>query len=501
MTEAAMLTGAVSRKPIEWQTINWKAKIRNVQRLQARIVKATQMGRWNKVKALQHLLTHSFSGKALAVKRVTENEGRRTSGVDRQLWFTSERKAKAIYELRQRGYKPSPLRRIYIDKSNGGKRALSIPTMKDRAMQALYLLALDPIGETLADPNSYGFRKGRSPADAIEQCFCVLAKKASPAWILEGDIKSCFDQISHEWLLAHISMDKTMLSKWLKAGFIQEKTLYKTEAGTPQGGICSPVLANMTLDGLEKGLRTLFPKRSHKVASGVHVIRYADDFIITSRTKALLEEGILPWVKLFLAERGLELSKEKTKITHIEEGFDFLGQNVRKYKGKLLIKPSKTSIKAFLEKVRGLIKANKQATAGELINFLNPIIRGWANYHCHVVSSKAFSRIDSAIFKALWCWCLRRHPNKGKKWVKKKYFGSFGDRNWVFQGTTADASGNSYMHSLCYAARTPIKRHIKVRGSANPYETEWKAYFVHRMAKGSKHRTLEKLLKPVKPRS
>lgn len=255
MTETAMYTGAISHKPKKsWHDINWLTVQGDVKRLQTRIVKAVQEGRWGKVKALQHLLTHSFSGKAFAVKQVTENKGKRTSGVDHQLWCNSPRKRTAVDELKQRGYQPSPLRRIYIPKADGNKRPLSIPTMKDRAMQALYLLALDPIAETTADPNSYGFRKRRSPADAIEQCFGMLAKKDSPVWVLEGDIKSCFDQISHEWLLAHIPMDKSILHKWLKAGFMEEKMLYRTEAGTPQGGICSPVLANFALDGLEKGL-------------------------------------------------------------------------------------------------------------------------------------------------------------------------------------------------------------------------------------------------------
>ncbi|WP_010304066.1 reverse transcriptase N-terminal domain-containing protein, partial [Candidatus Odyssella thessalonicensis] len=197
MTVTNMDTGAVSRNLIDWKALNWSSAEKAVQQLQARIVKAIQAGRWNKVKALQHLLTRSFYGKILAIKRVTENEGRRTSGVDRQLWSTSERKAAAINELKHRGYKPLPLKRVYIEKSNGKKRPLGIPIMRDRAMQALHLLALDPVAETTADQNSYGFRKGRSTADAIEQCFVTLAKKRGAYWVLEADIKSCFDQINH----------------------------------------------------------------------------------------------------------------------------------------------------------------------------------------------------------------------------------------------------------------------------------------------------------------
>jgi len=231
--------GASFHGVTDWHAIDWESANHTVRRLQARIVKATKEESWGKVKALQRLLTHSFSGKALAVRRVTENQGKNTPGVDRIIWNTPHKKINAIYSLRQRDYHPQPLRRIYIPKKNGKKRPLGIPVMKCRSMQALYLLALDPVAETLADPNSYGFRPGRSTADAIEQCFNVLGKQASPQWILEGDIKGCFDAISHAWLLTHIPMEKAMLKKWLTAGYMEQHILYPTEAGTPQGGIIS----------------------------------------------------------------------------------------------------------------------------------------------------------------------------------------------------------------------------------------------------------------------
>jgi len=232
--------GATPDTQLAWHQINWCQAERNVHRLQTRIAQATQAGKWGKVKALQRLLTHSLSGKALAVRRVTENTGKRTPGVDGATWKTPEQKAEAIQSLQPRGYHPQPLRRIYIPKSNRRKRALGIPCMKDRAMQALYLLALEPVAETTADPNSYGFRPARSTADAIEACFIALCKRDRAEWTLEGDIKSCFDQISHEWLLAHIPMDKTILRKWLQAGYMENRRLYPTEEGTPQGGICMP---------------------------------------------------------------------------------------------------------------------------------------------------------------------------------------------------------------------------------------------------------------------
>jgi RNA-directed DNA polymerase len=236
MTAKHDLAGAASRSMVDWHAIEWRRAHRNVRRLQARIVKATQEGKRGKAQALQHLLTHSFSGRALAVKRVTENRGKRTPGVDGVVWNTPQKKAQAVQSLRQRGYQPQPLRRIYIPKSHGW-RPLGLPVMADRAMQALYLLALEPIAETWADPNSYGFRPLRAPADAIEQCFNLLATRYSAVWIVEGDIRACFDRISHEWLMAHIPMDKTILRKWLKAGFMDEDILYPTEEGTPQGGI------------------------------------------------------------------------------------------------------------------------------------------------------------------------------------------------------------------------------------------------------------------------
>ncbi len=334
-----------------WNGISWIDVQRHVRRLQARIVKATQVGRHSKVKALQWLLTHSFSGKALAVKRVTENKGKNTPGVDKVTWKTPEAKINAIASMKRRGYSPLPLRRVLIPKKNGKTRPLGIPVMKCRAMQALHLLALEPIAETTADLNSYGFRPERATADAGAQCFIALAKKASAGWVLEADIQGCFDKISHDWMVVNIPTDKAILKKWLKAGFVYQNELFPTEAGTPQGGIISPVLANMTLDGLEAMLAEKFPK-AKKTGLKMNMVRYADDFIITGNSKEWLEHEVKPAVVEFLAERGLVLSPEKTKVTHIRDGFDFLGWNIRKYDNKLLMKPSKANVKAHLDKIR-----------------------------------------------------------------------------------------------------------------------------------------------------
>ncbi|UVJ41958.1 group II intron reverse transcriptase/maturase [Pseudomonas sp. LS1212] len=478
----AIGTGAPSHAERMWLQANWGLIKEEVKRLQARIAKATMEGRWGKVKALQHLLTRSHSGKMLAVKRVTENRGKRTPGVDGKIWSAPAAKWSGMESMRHRSYRALPLRRIYIPKSNGQKRPLGIPRMLCRSMQALWKLALEPVSESLADPNSYGFRPNRSTADAIEYCFITLAKRTSPVWVLEGDIRGCFDNFSHEWMLKNIPMDKTILRRWLQAGFIDEGTLFATQAGTPQGGIISPVIANMALDGLEAAVHaSVGPTKRARERSKINVVRYADDFVVTGTSKEILEHSVLPAVRQFMAIRGLELSEEKTKITNIAEGFDFLGQNVRKYQGKLLIKPANKSVKALLDKVRGIVKKNKSATQANLVLQLNPIIRGWAMYHRHVVSKSLFSSIDAQIWRLLWTWAMRRHPNKGAGWVRQKYFHTEGYQNWVFAAQTK-VGGAVQRLRLFRATTIPIVRHVKIRGLANPFDPAWSSYFARRRA-------------------
>jgi RNA-directed DNA polymerase len=356
--------------------------------------------------------------------------------------------------------------------------AVTVPAMRDRAMQALYRLALDPIAETTGDRNSYGFRTGRSTADAMEKVHGVLSWKRSASWILEGDIKGCFDNISHDWMLAHIPMDKAMLKGWLKCGFVETGRWFDTASGTPQGGIISPTAANMVLDGMEEMIERTIPSSTRKgKAAKINFIRYADDFIVTGVSKEVLVDEIKPAIERFLAERGLRLSEEKTTVTHIDGGFDFLGFNVRKYDGKLLIKPGKKQVKRFLDKIRAEIDAQKTAKQINLIGLLNPIIRGWANYYRHKVSSETFGKVDHAIWRRLWQWAKRRHPKKGLRWIKDKYFHSRDARNWVF-AATSEATGNTL--TLYRASDTKIVRHRAIKGDANPYDPEWERYFEER---------------------
>jgi RNA-directed DNA polymerase len=315
MSAAAARAGAAPGRAPDWHSIDWKKVFRTVRRLQARIVKAVRAGRWNKVKSLVYLLTHSFSGRALAIWRVISNSGAKTPGVDGVLWNTPESKSAAFATLRRHGYRAQPLRRVYIPKSNGKLRGLGIPTMRDRAMQALYLLGLDPIAETLADGHSYGFRRDRCCADAMEQAHTILSNSNGPRWVLEGDITACYDRIDWGWLLKgnHIPMDKGVLREWLGAGFLEKHVWLATTEGTPQGGIISPVLANRALDGLQRLLEERFP---HYVrgSNKVNLVRYADDFVITGKSRALLADEVKPLVEQFLSERGLELSHEKTRL-------------------------------------------------------------------------------------------------------------------------------------------------------------------------------------------
>jgi RNA-directed DNA polymerase len=463
----------------EWHAIDWHAVESFVGRTQTRIAQAEKGKDFRRVKRLQRSLTRSWQAKALAVRKVTENQGKRTSGVDRELWDTPSKKWEAVSRLTLRGYRAKPLRRVWIPKSDGRKRPLGIPTMLDRAMQALFLLALEPASECHADPNSYGFRRGRSTHDARSQLFVCLSQKASATWVLDADIKGFFDNINHDWLLANVRMNKRVLKQWLRCGVVDQSQLQPTDAGTPQGGIISPLLANLTLDGLERGLERLINglKRPKKSPSPkVNLVRYADDFVVTGDSKELLETVVQPYVETFLRKRGLELQMAKTRIVHIDDGFDFLGWNFRKYSDVLLIKPSQKNVQAFYGKVKDIIAKHLARPKAELIQKLNPVLKGWARYHQGVVVKETFTKLDSQIYWRLMRWGMRRHP----RWSKGKVFlhhWSHPDTRWEFAAMAVNRRNEEIQLQLYHLADTDIVRHVKIRGDYNPFDPVWEPYW------------------------
>ena len=416
----------------------------------------------------------------LAVRKVTTNKGKNTAGIDKIVWQSPSDKMRAALSLSDKNYKAKPLRRVYIEKKGKkSKRPLSIPAMYDRAMQALYAMALQPVAETTADPNSYGFRKYRSCQDACEHIFIALSRKYSPQWVLEGDIKGCFDNISHEWLIENIPMDKSVLKQFLKCGYVYDGELYPSEDGTPQGGVISPILANMALDGIQNMLAENFDtsrkgnisSREHKKHK-VNFIRYADDFIVTAINEETATQA-KRCIKEYLAQRGLQLSEEKTFITNINEGFDFLGWNFRKFKEKLIIKPSDKSIKSLTDSLHEtIIQKGRTLPQKIMIHQLNQKLTGWGNYHKSVCSKVTFQKVDRTVFILLWKWACHRHPRKGRRWIKEKYWHAKGSRNWVFATDEAELRALSYI---------PIVRHPKLKLSENPYINQ--QYFIERSRK------------------
>jgi RNA-directed DNA polymerase len=426
---------------------------------------------------LQYLLSRSFFAKLLAVRKVTTNKGKNTSGIDKRLWSTPAAKFKATLSLKAKGYKAKPLRRTYIEKKNKKKkRPLGIPTMYDRAMQALYAMTLDPIAEAAADKVSFGFRKKRSIKDAATHIFTYLRLKNSAQWVLEGDIKGCFDNINHQWMLDNIPMDKRILKQFLKAGFVYQKKLFPTETGTPQGGIISPILSNMTLDGIERMIKQKYWTNKKGTIDRdynkrkVNYTRYADDFIVTAESQQILND-IKQMISNHLRHRGLALSEEKTLTTHTEQGFDFLGWNFRKRNKILIIRPSKDSLKRIAEQIRSTIKKYQAAKQENLIRKLNPIITGWSNNHKSVAAKEAFSKLDNTVFVSLWKWARRRHPGKGAQWVKDRYWKRRNNRDWIFTDGKV---------ILKFASDTRIIRHQLIKFDANPYLHSDRLYYTAR---------------------
>lgn len=471
------------KQKIDWESIDWQLVDRRVRNLRRRIFRAAQNEEWNQVRSLMKLMLRSFSNVLQSVRRVTQvNKGKMTPGVDAQVVVSLRGRVALVRAmLRRKAWKVSPARRVYIPKADGKQRPLGILTVKNRVAQAIVKNALEPCWEAQFEHHSYGFRPGRSAHDAIEQCF----RRRRDSWILDADIKAAFDYISHEFTLQRLGNipGRGLIRKWLKAGYVEAEIFNATTSGVPQGGVISPLLANIAMDGIH----SLLP-------SNLGFVRYADDFIVTAKSKEHLL-AIVPVIEKFLEERGLCLNTAKTSIKHIDDGFNFLGFNVRRYGGKCLIKPQKEKTYAFLRELLAWLRNHREVRPSDVIAYLNPRLTGWANYYRHAVSKSAFSYVDHHIFWGLWRWCCRRHPNKSRYWIADKYFGvdKFGE--WCFHAFVKDRRGATRRIDLKQIQEIPIKRHIKVHASACKDDPGLVSYWKLRY-----ERLLERSAKPGKPR-
>ena len=495
----------VSQPMYGWEDTPWKQQERNVFKLQKRIYKAASRNDVKAVHRLQRLLMKSWSAKCLAVRRVTQdNQGKKTAGVDGVKSLNPKQRLELAQNLNVK-QKAKPTRRVWIPKPRTEeKRPLGIPTMRDRAAQALVKLAFEPEWEAKFEPNSYGFRPGRSCQDAIEAIFCNISRKAK--YVLDADIAKCFDRINHQALLDKLDTTPTLrrvIKGWLKAGVMEGGEMFPTTGGTPQGGVISPLLANIALHGLEDTIVSAFPKQSKPA-----VVRYADDFVVLHQDLAAIEKA-KQVASQWLAGMGLELKPSKTRVTHTlnkyneEVGFDFLGFNVRQYPVgkthsgktggrkptllgfKTIIRPSKEAISRHSLALREVVSRYKTAPQAGLISQLNPIIWGWTHYYSTVASKKTFSKMAHLTYLKLRRWARRRHSNKSWNWVARKYW-RLEKGKWDF--ATKDGS------RLVNHAKTPIRRHIKVRGTKSPYDGDW-VYWASRMGRHPEtHRRVAVLL-------
>jgi RNA-directed DNA polymerase len=471
-----------------WPDIAWAEVEARAHALQRRIYRAEQRGQRRKVKSLQRLLLRSTSAKLLAVRRVTQdNQGKKTPGIDGVASLEPEERCLLVRDL-DLGRQARPVRRVWIPKpGTEEKRPLGIPTIADRAAQALVKLAVEPQWEARFEPNSYGFRPGRSCHDALEAIFQEIRYK--PKYVLDADISKCFDRIDHQALLDKMDtfpLLRRRIQGWLKAGVLDGGQLFPTQEGAPQGGVLSPLLANVALHGLEEAVAAAFPKTSRVTGAKERwtpaVIRYADDFVVLHRDLDVVRharEVIEDWLR----GMGLELKPSKTSISHtLEEhegkvGFDFLGFTVRQYRVgkhhtgtngqgrplgfKTLIKPSKRKAKVHHDRLKEMIRTLRTAPQKELIARLNPVIRGWANYFRIGVSKATFSKLDDRLYSTLRHWARRRHPHKPARWVVARYWRM---PRWDF-GTKGA--------TLAKHAQTRIVRHVKVQGVKSPFDGDW----------------------------
>ncbi|QMW07021.1 group II intron reverse transcriptase/maturase [Spirosoma foliorum] len=485
----------------EWKDTPWRKLERYVFRLQKRIFKASQRDDVRTVRRLQKTLIRSQSAKTLAVRQVTQdNQGKKTAGLDGVKSLSPPQRLALVTTLKMPA-KATPTRRVWIPKPGSQeKRPLGIPILYDRALQALAKKALEPEWEARFEANSYGFRLGRGAHDAIQAIFSAICNKTR--YVLDADIAKCFDRINHQALLAKLSTFPTLrrqIKSWLKAGVMEGDQLFPTEEGSPQGGVISPLLANIALHGMEQAIHQAFPTQTRKV-NGVltrqttpHIVRYADDFIILHEELAVVEQckGL---VSDWLAPMGLKLKESKTSITHTlyahegKIGFDFLGFTIRQFPVgkhhsgldnkrsplgfKTLIQPSVVAIKRHSQRLNTIIRRHRSSQQQLLIDELNPVIRGWSNYYSTVVSKKHYCRLTHLLFRKLWRWASRRHPRKGAYWLRKRYW-PFQDKSWRF----ADKGKALFQHS-----DTRIVRHVKVIGSRSPFDGNW-VYWSSRMGR------------------
>jgi RNA-directed DNA polymerase len=466
-----------------WAGIIWRAVEKNVRRLQERIYRATERQAWRQVRNLQKLLARSISNKLLAIRLVTQqNQGRKTPGLDGMVYDTPEKRwAFSQEKLSLQGYRPTAVKRVYIPKGEGKQRPLGIPTIKDRVMQALVKAALEPEWEAKFEANSYGFRPGRRTMDAITQLHLTLNKPGSSDWILDADLKGCFDNIAHEPLLAKTPVFTTTIRRWLKAGVVEGGAYTPTESGTPQGGIISPLLANIALDGMErlfggetKAGKPVRPSNKRGVNKGISLIRYADDFVVTAPSKEILETYVIPTLTTFLKARGLTLNQDKTQIVQRHQGFNFLGYNLRRYQDMVLVKPQKEKVQAHLQHLKHILTTHRQVTIEQLIHQLNPVIQGWVNYYRYVNAKETFNYVGHRLWWMLWRWARRRHPKKSAKWVKQNYYTQVRQQQMVF--------GTGKVN-IRQPAATPIIRYSKVKEQSSPYNPNLRSYWIGRQTR------------------